>query len=91
MPIEGAFEEVDALVNIALVAGYQDEKLGLGGGITMIQSVSDGEDDDLKGVQLSGNMAITPGTRAYVSIGLNLDGDEFFDGTAFGLGVRAAL
>jgi hypothetical protein len=94
VPVAGELADdgdLDALVNIALVAGYQDAKFGLGAGFTLIQTVSDGDDDDIKGIQLQGNMAINPMTRAYLGIGLSLDGDEFLDGTAFGLGVRAAL
>ena len=94
LPIAGDVEEagsLDLLINGALSAGYQDPKFGIAAGFTFIQSVSEGDDDDIKGVQLMGNMAINPATRAYLQIGLSMDGDEFLDGTAFGFGVRAAL
>ncbi|MBA3499666.1 MAG: hypothetical protein H0T65_04805 [Deltaproteobacteria bacterium] len=94
LPIAGDIEEadnLDVLINGALVAGYQDAKFGIAAGFTFIQSVSEGDDDNIKSVQLMGNMAINPAMRAYLLIGLTMDGDEFLDGTAFGLGVRAAL
>ena len=84
-------ENLDALVNFALVAGYQDPKFGIGAGFTLVQSVSEGDDEDVKGIQLMGNMAVNPSVRAYLQIGLNMDGDESIDGTAFGFGVRAGL
>lgn len=84
-------EQLDALLNFALVAGYQDAKFGIGAGFTLIQAISDGDDEDVKGIQLSGNMAINPAARAYLQIGLNMDGEDGFDGTSLTLGVRAGL
>jgi hypothetical protein len=94
LPLAGDISDadnLDLLINGALVAGYQDPKFGIGAGFTFIQSVSEGDDDSIKGVQLMGNMAINPATRAYLQIGLTLDGDDFLDGTAFGFGIRAGL
>ena len=94
LPVAGDIEEagdLDALINGALVAGYQDPKFGIAAGFTFIQSISEGDDDEIKGIQLMGNMAINPATRAYLQIGLTMDGDQFLDGTAFGFGVRAQL
>lgn len=93
IPVAGELTDdggLDALVNVAIGGGYQDAQFGLAGGITFIQTVSDGDDDEIKALQIVGNMAINPAARVYLGIGLGLD-DDFIDGTSFGVGVRSAL
>jgi hypothetical protein len=94
VPVAGDVADMDnlsVLINAAASIGYHDPKFGLAGGFTFIQSVSDGNDDNIKHLFLGGNMAVNPATRVSLGIAVPLDNEFLIDGTAFMLGVRAGM
>ncbi len=83
-------DELTMLINAVGAVGYHDAKYGAALGLTLVQSVSDDDDDNAQSIFLQGNMAINPTTRIYGGFGLPLD-ELVLDGTAFMFGVRAGM
>jgi hypothetical protein len=80
----------DAIVNIAGAVGYDGGEYGAAVGLTVLQPVTDGDDELVKNLFLHGNMVVNPTMRIYGGFGLPMD-DDFIDGIALMFGVRAGI
>jgi hypothetical protein len=69
--------------------GVQRGQVGFGVSFVMLQSISDGDDDNITGLNLGGDYAVDPHVRMFAQLGLSLEDDS--DGTSFGLGTRATF
>lgn len=93
VPISGeAQDEIDALVNVAVSAGFQQGNVGAAIGLTMVQTVGLSDEQNYSGLNLTGNFAAGPTTRIIGSLGFNVGGDEFeIDGFSLGVGLRVGM
>jgi len=91
-PIAGDGADQDGFVGIfngMLSAGLQQGNMGLGLTFTMLQPITDEEDENITGLSLGGDYLVNPTSRFYLQIGFSLE--ENSDGTSFGFGVRSTI
>lgn len=94
VPVSGeAQDEIDALVNVAVSAGFQQGNVGAAIGLTMVQTVGvSGDEENYSGLNLSGNIAAGPTMRVIGLLGFNVGGDSLeIDGFSLGVGLRVGM
>lgn len=81
-------EGFDGAINAVLAGGLQQGQLGIGVSLSLLQPITDSDDDDLvKGINLGGDWAVDPTIRLFMQLGFSLEDDS--DGVSIGIGTRA--
>ena len=90
LPTEGGDGDPDGYISLAGSIGFeQPGSFGAGLGLVMLQAFGGddtGEDENLVGLNVMGDVALGPAARLFLALGVNLE-DEV-EGFSFGLGVR---
>lgn len=79
----------DAVIDGVLAVGLQQGQLGLGLSFVMLQPLTDGDDENITGLNLGVDYLMSPTARLFFQIGLSLEDDS--DGTALGVGTRVGF
>jgi hypothetical protein len=82
-------DEFDMFVHGTLCAGFEQGHLGVGASFVLVRSITDGDDENIKGANFSVDYLVNPQARVYFTIGLSLEDEA--DGTSFGLGARSSF
>jgi hypothetical protein len=81
--------EIDNLFNISASVGLAQPGFGVAVGITVVEALSDEDNDNIKTLQATGDIEVSPQMRLYGALGANFDNDS--EGFSLGAGVRATL
>jgi hypothetical protein len=79
----------DVLVHGTLCAGFEQGHLGVGLSFVLLRPITDGDDENLKGLNVAVDYLVNPQARVYFTVGLSLEDEA--DGTSFGLGARSSF
>jgi hypothetical protein len=91
-PIAGDGADAEGFTGIVhgvLAAGYAQGQLGIGFSFVMLRPITDGDDENVTGLNLGADYLMNPNARIFFQLGLSLEDNS--DGTSFGIGSRGSF